>query len=641
MIFRHCIVLAFSLLIAVSGIQAQKISCGNSPKGVTLYYQGPLSFKQIELFANGSAIGKLQVKTEAKAIRKAYEKAREAFPDYVPLSTKQLAMICDSMPGLKSTERLPTGYYLVSKLATGLAYHHEKGNTSTTYTARMDGKEINVEWEQKESNLPDNLLSPYRYKSNAGNIQTSWLVKPGTGALFVRLFRKSHEEITYLPVSDAIMRTASGGGDTVLVIAQDTSLPKLSYYQYAVSAYDFYGNASNPSAPFLADNLDNSTMPIVLKFIAEENPKTQRMEIRYKVDYAERVKSMVLQRSAFKDRGFENVASLGSTDTLYSDDIVNPMEAVYYRLVINDIKAPRFSTPVVPAVSHAKPAVFPPQRPYVEWNGKFPLISWEISDTSARGYKVYRTEIIGGTPALVSPLVFFQKGKKSYQWIDSSLSLKPGVTYHYAVAGQGKGYTESEFSGFSSIQIPDTEKPQAPAAPYLNTLANGHVSIIWKSIGGDQTTHCTYNVYRCGQKNGAYTRINSGLLFNTNQFTDTLASTSDSLYYAITSVNTGGVESVRSMPTGILVDETLQAIPLLIVKQGEGAIFQWPGGNPQIVGIELEYMADGASTVQQIKTSAYNKEQLTLEPAKPGSYRIRGINAQGRKTREGNWVSYP
>jgi hypothetical protein len=52
-------------------------------------------------------------------------------------------------------------------------------------------------------------------------------------------------------------------------------------------------------------------------------------------------------------------------------------------------------------------------------------------------------------------------------------------------------------------------------------------------------------------------------------------------------------------------------------------------------------MADGASSVQQIKTSAYNKEQLILEPAKPGSYRIRGINTQGRKTREGNWVSFP
>jgi hypothetical protein len=391
----------------------------------------------------------------------------------------------------------------------------------------------------------------------------------------------------------------------------------------------------------LADNLDNSTMPVVLKFIAEENSKTGRMEIRYKVDFAERVKSMVLQRSNFKDRGFENIASLGSKDTIYSDDAVNPMEAVYYRLVINDIKAPRFNTPVVPAVSHARPDVFPPQRPLVEWNGKYPVVSWAISDSSARGYKVYRTDDIGASPTLVSPLVFFRKGQARYSWTDSSQAIRPGQTYHYAVAGQGKGYTESSLSGFSTLRIPEKELPQSPVAPYLNKLSNGHVSVIWTPNGGVRSEGRGFHIYRATQKSGKYTRISNEVLINTNQFTDTLANTGDSLYYAVTAINSDGLESVRSMPTGILVDETLQAIPLLIVKQGEGAIFQWPGGNPQIVGIELEYMADGASTVQQIKTSAYNKEQLTLEPAKPGSYRIRGINTQGRKTREGNWVSYP
>lgn len=629
-----------TLFIPNSGY-AQKILCGNSPKGIILHYQGPLSFKQIELFADGLSIARLQRKTEPKAIRKAYEKGLDLFPDYIRLSDVQLKQIADSMQRIKNTESLPMGYYLTSKLASGLAAVYEKGSALTVYTAKMDGVEIAVEWEQKQTNLPDNTLSPFKYKSGSGHIQTSWIVKPKTAALFTRLFRKPHEATVYLPVDDAVIRSVAGDGDTILVVAQDTSLPKLSYYHYSLTAYDFYGNASSPSLPMLADNLDNSTMPVVLKFIAEENSKTGRMEIRYKVDFAERVKSMVLQRSNFKDRGFENIASLGSKDTLYSDDAVNPMEAVYYRLVINDIKAPRFNTPVVPAVSHARPDVFPPQRPLVEWNGKYPVVSWAISDSSARGYKVYRTDDIGASPTLVSPLVFFRKGQARYSWTDSSQAIRPGQTYHYAVAGQGKGYTESSLSGFSTLRIPEKELPQSPAAPYLNKLSNGHVSVIWTPNGGVRSEGRGSHIYRATQKSGKYTRISNEVLINTNQFTDTLANTGDSLYYAVTAINSDGLESVRSLPAGIFVGDALQAIPLLIVAENGTTNFRWPAGNSQIKRVELEFSPVDSDDIKVLKSENAETGSLSLSAAPEGKYRIRGIDAKGRRTSEGNWVSYP
>lgn len=629
-----------SFICSVFTLNAQKIICGKSPNGIVLHYDGPLNFKQIELQVQGKTLNKLQLKQDAKGFKKALEKAYEMFPEYETLHSSQIKKLTDSIAAYKTTSMLPGGYYLITKLALGLAFVHQKGTEKDAYTAQMDGVSIPVEWD-KPSNFPENTLVPYRYKSAAGRIQTSWIIKPGTPALFAKLFRKGHEEVTYKPVESAAIRNTQGNGDTVLVVARDTTLPKLSYYQYAIKAYDYYGNASEPSLPMMADNLDNSTMPVVLKFVAEENPKTSRIEIRWRVDYAERVKSMILQRSNSHDRDFQNIATLSNSDTIYSDDPVNPMEAVYYRFIIHDIKAPRFNTPVVPFVSHAKPDVFPPQLPEVSWNGKFPEIKWTISDSSARGYKVYRSEAIGGNAALVSPLIFYKKGVKTYLWIDSTAALMPGKTYHYALAGQGKGYTESSYSGFATIRIPDSKAPQSPSAPFIHKKDSRTISLVWASIGGDIMSEKGVNVYRAESKHGAYNKINKEVILNSNQFTDTPQPMGDSIFYCISSVNASGMESVRSLPTGIRFNDSREAIPLLIRSEEGSVIFSWPGGNPDIKTVSLEFLAEGAVDITVIKTEDAAKSTITLNNPNKGSYRIVGTDVQGRKTRDGNWVSYP
>jgi hypothetical protein len=56
-----------------------------------------------------------------------------------------------------------------------------------------------------------------------------------------------------------------------------------------------------------------------------------------------------------------------------------------------------------------------------------------------------------------------------------------------------------------------------------------------------------YNVYRSGNANGAYTKINSALEPNT-AYTDSTVAANNTYYYAATSVNSSGQESARSTP---------------------------------------------------------------------------------------------
>ena len=207
---------------------AQKITCGKSPKGIVLHYDGPLSFSQIELKLQGKTIAKLQPRRDVKGFRKALEKTTEQFPEYAQFNIQESKQITDSLASGQSTSRLPGAYYLTTKLAFGLAFLHEKGKENDVYTATMDGASIPVEWD-KNTSFPAETLSPHSYKSSSGRIQTTWRIKPGTPIVFARLYRKSHEDIAYKLVESAQSRTTGGKGDTVFVVSRDTTLPKLSY----------------------------------------------------------------------------------------------------------------------------------------------------------------------------------------------------------------------------------------------------------------------------------------------------------------------------------------------------------------------------------------------------------------------------
>jgi len=150
-----------------------------------------------------------------------------------------------------------------------------------------------------------------------------------------------------------------------------------------------------------------------------------------------------------------------------------------------------------------------------------------------------------------------------------------------------------------------------------------------------------FNVYRAESKHGPYNKINKEAILNSNQFTDTPQPMGDSIFYCISSVNANGIESVRSLPTGIRFNDSREAIPLLIRSEEGSVIFSWPGGNPDIKTVSLEFLAEGDTEITVIKTEDAAKSTITLNNPDKGSYRIVGTDVQGRKTREGNWVSFP
>lgn len=616
--------------------QAQTVHCGVSPLGVVLHYDGPIRDVPVEVFKNGKPLGNLRLEKGRKSIENALKSWEAKLPGYPEANDTLRKYLFQSIDKATQTEAIYGKYYLTVKLAIGLALVDGSGKPDDQYTATLDGQNVPVSWERKSAAFDEPALVPGRYKSWYGDIESSWGINPKNELLFTRLFRKGHDSTDFKPVRN-ILYTMTRKGDSVMVIARDTLVPRLSYYQYSMVGCDFYGNASKPSPVMMADNLDNSTLPVTLHFSAKENEAKNQIHIRWKIKHADRVKSLVLQRSNYSDKGFSTIAQLGTSDTLYVDDVSNPMEAVYYKLLIYDLKGLLDKTPMVPMVSHSKPDVMPPSWVDVQWQNGAPQLRWMISDRSARGFKVYRTETIGGELQDVSGFVDADTSIR-YHWRDTSKYLVPGRSYHYTVIGQGKGYTESAAGPFVSIQIPDNAPAETPSGLVARFLSDNTVFLAWNTRGEMISRPQGFHVYRATQKNGSYTQLTKGPLPAQNAFTDTLNMEADTLYYAVSAMSKTGVEGAKSLPVA-LKRAPREGIPFLLARATEaGTELSW-AAKPEIVDVEIEGMDADGKVVRIGAQKASLGKWLAPASVNSTSYRLISVFSDGSRSQPSGWVS--
>ncbi len=630
--------LLFFTLIALPAIQAQTVRCGVSALGVVLHYDGPIHKSAVEVFKNGKPLGSLRLNKSEKAIENALQSWEAKLPGYPEANDTLRKYLFQSIDKATQTEAIYGKYYLSVKLAIGLALADEAGKPDDQYTATRDGQTVPVNWERKSAVFAEPALAPGKYKSWYGDIESSWGINPKNELLFTRLFRKGHDSTDFRPVKN-ILYTMTKNGDSTMVIARDTLVPKLSYYQYSMVGFDFYGNASKPSPVMMADNLDNSTLPVALHFSAKENEAKNQIFIRWKIKHAERVKSLVLQRSNYSNKEFSTISQLGPNDTLFVDEVSNPMEAVYYKLLIYDLKGLLDKTPMVPMVSHSKPDVMPPSWVDVQWENGAPKLSWIISDRSARGFKVYRTETIGGNLQEVSGFVDADTSFR-YTWRDTSKYLVPGRSYHYTVIGQGKGYTESVPGPFATLQIPDNQPTETPSGLAIRQLNENTVFLAWNTRGEMIGKPQGFHVYRSTRKEGPFSRLTKGPIAGENAYTDTLDTLADTLYYAVSAMSKTGVEGPKSMPIA-LKRTTRKGIPFILARATEaGTELSW-AVVPDVVEVEIESLNPDGQTLNLGRLKAESGKHLVRKQAQETalSFRLISIFKDGSRSQPSAWLS--
>ncbi|MEX1187688.1 MAG: hypothetical protein WED33_00410 [Bacteroidia bacterium] len=632
------IAVIFCMCFASSGF-AQTIIAGVSPKGVVLHYEGPLRGFDVEVLKNGNPFGSIKTANSSETFEKELRNAEALFPLYPTLNDSQITRVQSSLGKAETTETVFMKYMLTVKLAANLALIDSKGSPADIYTALINDQDVPLSWDRLDAKYIEPAFTPGSNKSWYGDIETFWSIRKGNPILFTRIFRKDHQAKEYELVKDADFR-ATRSGDSLAMIARDTSIDTYSYFNYQLVGFDFYGNPTELSQPLLADNLDNSTLPIALSFTATETDDKSQVAVKWKIRHSKRVKSLILQRSLKSDTSYTIVTHLSPTDSVYFDNVVNPMEAVYYRLLIYDLKGLMDHTPTVPMVSHQKPVVIQPNEISSKLVNKQPVISWKAADLSSRGFRVFRTSTIGAEPELVSSIIQIAQ-TLDYSWTDTNAYLIPGKSYHYAVAAESKGYVLSDFSDFTTIQMENSAAPDVPQGLLARKLSDQHIFLVWNTQGMREDQVSVYQVYRSENEAGPWEIVNDYPVFAENSYIDTLKTIPKEIYYCLTSLASGGKESAKTLPVRVSFEGAQAGIPYLLAKSfDKGIELNWPTGDPRIKEVIIE-RGNGQDKPISIGKFPLTQSSFLDTDVKSGNtyyYRVISVLADGKNTEPGNWV---
>lgn len=636
--FFHLLAFICSLILVTSA-NAQSIIAGVSPKGVVLHYEGPLRGFEIVLSKNGKELGSINPLSNVAGFKKILREAEAKFPLYPALNDSEITRVVNSFGKAATTESIFMKYMLPVQLGAQMAFIDEKGTASDVYSAKMNEQVLPLSWDRTDTKFVEPAIFPGGNKSWYGDIETYWKIRKGNPILFTRIFRKDHQDKDYILVKNADFRVVRAG-DSLAVIARDTSLDTYSYFNYQMVGFDFYGNPTKLSEPALADNLDNSTLPIALNFTATETDDKAQVAVRWKIRFSKRVKSLILQRSLKSDTSYTIVTHLSPSDSVYFDNVINPMEAVYYRLLIYDLKGLMDHTPTVPMVSHQKPVVIQPSEISSKLVNGQPVISWKAADLSSRGFRVFRTADIGLEPELVSDIIQIAQ-TLDYSWTDTTSWLQAGKSYHYTVAAESKGYVLSDFSDFTTIRIANTKAPDVPLGLLAKRVGERSVFLAWNTQGTNDGRVSVFQVYRSANENGPWELRNDFPLFMENSFVDTVKSELTDVYYCVSSLGEDGLESVKTAPVRISFESDQLGIPYLLAKnQEKGIELQWPLGDNRIKEVKIE-RGDGENKPTVIGTFPLNRGSFTDENVQSGNvyyYRIISVLQNGTETKPGNWI---
>jgi hypothetical protein len=587
----------------------------------------------VQLFREGIPVCTLSANVSSKDLETRLRNTEAKQPLYPAISDTDLERIKSSVSTCKNTEQLFMKFFITVKEALGLVCVEDKKYSTSNYKAYIEGKEIPVITDSSSGKIAEMIIKPAGSKSWYGHIETSWKIRENSPVLFTRLFRKSLQQTDYVIIPDAGFRILDAE-DGMRIVARDTSLPSLSWFNYKLVAIDFYGNPSPLSESIQADNLDNSTLPLALSFKAESDGENQKVLVSWKLKFGKRVKSLILERSNSLNGVYEKVADLSPFDSLYTDAAANPMEATYYRLKIYDLKGLLDYTPVTPVINRTRPEAFPPSVISANLEGNYPVIVWNTIGNNIRGYRVFRTEVIGNEPLEISGLIQCDSSQ-NYLFRDSSL-LQKGKSYHYSVRTESRGYVLSDYSDFVSVYLPD-ESVETPLGLTLRRLNEKAVFLAWNT--NKTNTGSVYSVYR-RSKDTEWKKLTEIPLFNTNYFTDENAVDLIDWEYYVVGLNEFNQEGKPCKPLICKASGSIDAAPLVCRFIGDQIELSWPqlSGNNNLIIIE-QANEEGEIVLSKEFPATDLKALWPINGLTNVSFRARFKDSEGLSGQPGEWVS--
>jgi fibronectin type 3 domain-containing protein len=325
----------------------------------------------------------------------------------------------------------------------------------------------------------------------------------------------------------------------------DTGVDNARTYSYYVTAVDYIGRESEPSATVAAtpEDMTPPSFPREVEVFAEQDMLliTWRMNLELDLSHYDVYRSLELE-DGYEKINVEPVPAAGSS---YRDADVYSGPLYHYKVKAVDFAGNEsdFSNAAT-GRPEDNGGPEPPLDFVAEVFGHEVTLRWSAPpDPDLEGYFVYRKrddqEYLPLTPRPLSV---------DTTWIVDSgydgSGLWPGKKYVYAVAALDHAFNESLYST-AEVTIPDDDPPTPPAESYARSTEEGYVEIEWQpSLALDLLG---YRVYRAAEGEEPVSLVlHTADVFST---VDTTAARGRTYSYYVVAVDMAGNQSENTEPT--------------------------------------------------------------------------------------------
>lgn len=430
--------------------------------------------------------------------------------------------------------------------------HHimEDGSVADTLMQGTDyvGNQPNISKPRGVRAIEDDSLAGGRWISS---------LEGSEDAFFGRVYRQAHPDGEFKRLPNLALAQRIGTlEDSVVVYNWSQTVEPDQAFRYFIEPIDVVGNPGPKSDTLMAISVDFNNLPLMGNAAAKDT--TSGIHLSWDpVPNKPYISGIEIQRSRRADQGFVTLDTLNVATTEYLDTQLVPNQTYYYRFRIVSV---RESDDLPSAVASAafRNEDLPPSTPYglrAEQEEEGIRLTWNsVEEPDLFGYYVYR-----GTSRQDSMAVISRAIKDTTTFFDNSPELHGRTNYVYAVKAVNMSELVSDFSNRVAIRPNRVVRPPSPVG-IEGYAEQKRIRLFWKDQTSRDRSVDGYHVYRSttpmeitpdsaaatiqAEQTG-FERITENLI-SSSAFDDKNVESGETYYYAVSSVDVFGEESVLS-----------------------------------------------------------------------------------------------
>lgn len=587
-----------------------------------------------QIFRNDVAISQLSFPdTEEEFISKVHQFYVDN-PYYLTQSDSLLKNYWQWSTGFTYIDSLPLTAKMPDVLiGLGIMYFekYNEENKNSTYAILYNGVKTSLNFSSIRSDNK-NKIKYLNHQLNESNIQINWILKSEEAIMKTNVYKQyigQQETMNEVNIKPYLFRIK----DSVLIKLIDTNAYPGLKYKYYIKTTDYLGfeNTTADSVEIL--NIPRNTLPVIMNAKSNSDDINKAIVLNWKLQHQYAVQTIDIYKSTHFDSGFVYISTVNNTDTSYIDYSVQAAKGYWYKLVINGVFEREINTTKIGGI--LKIDAEPPTLKGVTCvsSEKGIIVRWVPNSNNVRGYYLYRANGYKGEMQIISPLIIHEKDKTYYEYTDSSMVVKNGNIYSYAVKVYSNGYVFSGFSDTSSSNVIKNENSYSLSR--INTIINDNQILLqWDNINFENGKCLGYNIYRADSNVNNWKQLNNEILL-VNQFNDSIVNFNNKYSYKLCLINIENHESNCITTQAMITPPSVFPPEITLITYTNNAIeLEWQNNNQiGVDAIELYRMEENKAPVKivSLPPTQTNYTDKNFEKNKNYFYYII-LNSYGNKS---------